>query len=73
MARPLACGNELTIADYFGAALVSIGELVDCDLAAYPNIKRWLDNMKKLKSWDRINEVFNGFVAANKNKEFVRL
>ncbi len=40
MARPLACGNELTIADYFGAALVSIGELVDRDLAAYPNIER---------------------------------
>src|ERR1700704_2044242 len=56
------CGNELTIADYFGAAVVSIGELVDCDLAAYPNIKRWLDNMKKLKSWNQVNEVFNGFV-----------
>ncbi len=28
--------------------------------------------MKKLKSWDQVNEVFNGFVAANKGKEFVR-
>ena len=67
------CGNELTIADYFGACVVSIGELVGCDLSVYPNIKRWLDNMKKLKSWDQVNEVFNGFVAANKGKEFVRL
>ena len=30
------CGNELTIADYFGAGLVSIGELIDCDFSAYP-------------------------------------
>ena len=67
------CGNELTIADYFGAGLVSIGELVGCDLAAYPNITRWLDNMRKLKSWDQVNEAFNGFVAANKGKEFARL
>jgi glutathione S-transferase len=67
------CGNELTIADYFGAAVVSIGELVGCDLSAYPNIKRWLDNMKRLKSWDQVNEVFNGFVAANKGKELVRV
>ena len=66
------CGDELTIADYFGAGLVSIGELIDCDFSAYPNIKRWLDNMKKLKSWHEVNEVFNGFVAANKGKEFVR-
>jgi hypothetical protein len=28
--------------------------------------------MKKLKSWHQVNEVFNGFVAANKGKEFVR-
>ena len=67
------CGNEITIADYFGACIVSIGDLVGCDMAAYPNVRRWLDNMKKLKSWERINEVFNGFVAANKGKEFVRL
>jgi glutathione S-transferase len=66
------CGNDLTIADYFGAGLVSIGELIDCDFSAYPNITRWLDNMKKLKSWHQVNEVFNGFVAANKGKEFVR-
>jgi glutathione S-transferase len=67
------CGNELTIADYFGSALVSIGELIGCDFTAYPNIKRWLDNMKKLKSWEQTNEVFNGFAAANKDKEFARL
>ena len=67
------CGNELTIADYFGAAIVSIGELIGCDFAAYPNIKRWLDNLKKLKSWAQVNEMFNGFVAGNKGKEFIRV
>ena len=67
------CGNELTIADYFGAAVVSIGELVGCDYSTYPNIKRWLDNIKRLKSWDQVNEVFNGFVMANRGKELVRV
>ncbi|HZX91722.1 MAG TPA: glutathione S-transferase family protein [Rudaea sp.] len=67
------CGNELTIADYFGASVVSIGDLVGCDFAAYPNIQRWLGNMRKLKSWDKVNEVFNGFVGMNKGKEFARL
>ena len=29
-------GNTITIADYFGAALVTLGELIGCDLAAVP-------------------------------------
>ena len=67
------CGDQITIADYFGAGLVTIGELTDCDYSAYPNIQRWLGNMKKLKTWDKVNEVFNGFVAGNKGKEFVKV
>jgi glutathione S-transferase len=67
------CGNEITIADYFGACLITIGELVDCDMSAYPNVQRWIANMKKLKNWDKVNEVFSGFAAMNKGKEFVRL
>ena len=67
------CGNELTIADYFGSGLVSLGEAIGCDFGAFPNVARWLGNMRKLKSWDRINDVFNGFVAANKGREFVRV
>jgi glutathione S-transferase len=67
------CGSEITIADYFGAGLVSIGELVGIDFAAYPNIQRWLGNMRKLKTWNQVNEIFNAFVAGNKGKEFVRL
>jgi glutathione S-transferase len=67
------CGNEITIADYFGAGLVSIGELVGIDFAAFPNIQRWLGNMRKLKTWNQVNEIFNAFVAGNKGKDFVRL
>ena len=67
------CGSEITIADYFGAGLVSIGELVGIDFAAYPNIQRWLGNMRKLKTWNQVNEIFNAFVAGNKGKQFVQL
>ena len=67
------CGDEITIADYFGSGVVSIGELVGCDFSAYPNIRRWLGNMKKLKSWNAVHEVFDGFAASNKGREFVRV
>ena len=67
------CGDEITIADYFGAGIVSIGDLIGCDFAAYPNVQRWLGNMRKLKSWDAVNAMFNGFAGMNKGREFVRL
>ena len=67
------CGDEITIADYFGACLVSIGDLIDCKMATYPNVQRWLTNVKALKHWGNVNEVFSGFVAGNKGKEFVRV
>src|SRR5215471_8101916 len=67
------CGNQITIADYFGAGIVSIGELIGCDLAPYPNVVRWLDNVKKLPSWPEVNTVFQGFCQSLKDKEFVRI
>jgi glutathione S-transferase len=67
------CGNEITIADYFGAGLVTLGEVIGCDFSPYPNVQRWLGNMKKLKSWDSVNEAFNGLREAVKSQNFVRI
>jgi glutathione S-transferase len=64
-------GNTITIADYFGACLVTLGELIGYDFSPYPNITRWLDNMKKLKTWPQVNEVFNGFKEQLKGQQFV--
>jgi glutathione S-transferase len=63
-------GNEITIADYFGSGLVTLGEVIHTDFSKYPNVHRWLGNMKKLKSWDKVNEVFNGLVGSTKGKKF---
>jgi glutathione S-transferase len=62
------CGNEITIADYFGAALVTAGELVHCNLSAYPNVERWLGNIKKRPSYAKVYETFNGFCASTKGQ-----
>jgi glutathione S-transferase len=64
------CGNEITIADYFGSGLVSLGEVVHTDFNKYPNVARWLGAMKRLKSWDRVNEVFTGLVNSTKGQVF---
>jgi hypothetical protein len=54
------CDDQATIADYFGAALVTLGEVIRCDFSGYPNVHRWLNNVKKLPSWPKVNDVFYG-------------
>jgi glutathione S-transferase len=71
--RQYLCGNRITIADYFGSALVSLGEVIRCNFNKYPNVKRWLDNVKKLKSWPQVNEAFYGFAASVKEKPFIAI
>ena len=63
-------GNEITIADYFGSCLVTLGEVIRCDFSQFPNVHRWLGNMKKLKSWPMVNEALYGFANAVKQQKF---
>ena len=63
------CGNQLTIADYFGASFVALGELIRSDFKAYPNVQRWLGNMKRLKNWEKVNEAVDGFAASLKDAQ----
>ena len=64
------CGDDITIADYLGAGMVSLTELIHCDLGQYPNLCRWYTAMKARPNWTKVNDVFNGFVGAMKDKEF---
>lgn len=67
------CGNSVTLADYFGAAILSLGEIIGIDFSGYPNIDRWLKVIKAMPSWIAINEAHDGFVASMKEKTFVTL
>ena len=67
------CGKELTIADYFGAGIVTLGELIGCDFAPYPNIQRWVSNMKKLPSWSSGNKEFYDLREMIKAQSFERI
>jgi len=67
------CGDQITIADYFGAAFVTLGEIIRCDLSPYPNVQRWLGNMKRLRNWPKVNEVMYGFAGSVKDQSFTAL
>jgi len=67
------CGDQITIADYFGSCLVTLGEIIRCDFSTYPNVQRWLSNMKGLKTWPGVNEALYGFAAHVKEQPFVAI
>jgi len=65
--------NRISIADYFGAGLVTAGEIVGCTYEAYPNVQRWIGKMKGLGSWAPVNAVMNGYAASMAGQTFERV
>ena len=49
---------------------MTLGEVIRCDFSAYPNIERWLDNMKRRPSWQKVNEALYGYTEAVKDQTF---
>jgi glutathione S-transferase len=64
------CGNEITLADYFGAPILTAGELIRCDFTPYKNISRWLANMKSRPSWGKTNKAFYDLAGSLKETAF---
>jgi glutathione S-transferase len=67
------CGNAITIADYLGASLLGVGEAIGCDFSEYPNIRRWLRTMRRLKGWPRVFAPFDSLVGSLYERRFVRV
>jgi glutathione S-transferase len=71
--RRYLVGNSITIADYFGICMLTLGEITRCDWSKYPNVKRWVDTMKQLPSWNPINEALYGYAGYVKDQPFVAI
>ena len=57
-ANAYVCGHAITLADYFGAALVTLGEVIRIDYSRWSNVSRWLARMKDREAWSRANKAF---------------
>jgi glutathione S-transferase len=65
------CGDAPTLADYVGAEMLVMGELVGCTFAEFPNIRAWIGRMKALPQWAEVHAAHDGFAASLAGKEFV--
>ena len=64
------CGDDLTIADFMGASMVTAGDHIRVDFSKFPNVKRWLETMRLLPTWNKTNEVHYGLADSLKDKQF---
>ena len=63
-ANPYLCGSAMTIADYYAASFVALGEVLGGDYAAYPNVQAWLARMKALPSWKSVYAAIDGYATS---------
>lgn len=64
-------GDSITIADYYAAGFVGLGEAIRIDYKQFPNLNRWLEQMKKdIKVWNKVHEIFYGFAGSMKDQPF---
>ncbi len=69
--KKFLAGDDVTIADYFGAALLTSGHVIRNEFKPYPNIEAWLGRMRALPHWKKIDEAVEGFREYVKDQPFV--
>jgi glutathione S-transferase len=73
-ANAFVCGAQVSIADYLGIGMITLGEVIRLDYSPWRNVTRWVNTMKARPGWDKVNEGFYAhFVAPYKNTPFERL
>jgi glutathione S-transferase len=63
-------GDTMTIADLFGAGLLTCGHPIRTEFKDYPNIQAWLERIEALPHWKNINAATEGFREAIKDQQF---
>jgi glutathione S-transferase len=53
--RTCLTGDDITIADYFASGILSLGEVIGCNFAQYPNVLRWNRQMRARPNWQAAN------------------
>lgn len=71
--KPYVCGNEITLADYFGSGILSLGETIGCTLETYPNVRKWYDRMQSRPNWQATNGAVYQWAAAIKGPAYVHI
>jgi glutathione S-transferase len=67
------CGDEITLADYFGAPIVAQLDLICANLSPFENVSRWMGEMRKLRTWSEVHSMHEQYAASLAGRNFVTL
>jgi glutathione S-transferase len=62
------CGEDVTIADYLGAAYLGVSDAIDFDLSAWPRVAAWMAGMRARPSWDVTHAAFDGMLTSLRDR-----
>jgi len=71
--RRFLCGDEMTLADFFGAPLLGQLDLIHASLSPFPNVTRWMSQMRQLGTWNAVHAMHAGYASSLSDREFVGL
>ena len=70
---PWLCGDRITIADYFASGILSLGELIGCSFAEWPNVQRWYGQMQARPNWKIANAALYDWAAAVRGPQYLKV
>ena len=71
--QPWLCGDRISIADYFASGILSLGEVIGCTFAAWPNVQRWYERLQALPNWAATNAPLYAWADFAKGPDYVRV
>lgn len=70
---PFLLGAAPSVAEFLGASILSLGELVGCSFAGYPQVRSWYAAVNDLESWRTVNADFSELASSLRGQGFVAL
>ena len=62
--RSFVLGEQISLADYLGMGILTLGEAAGRDYARWPNLSRWLATLKARPSFGRTHDAFYTYLVA---------
>ena len=70
-ANNYVCGPNVTIADYLGSGIATLGDVTGCNFAQWPNVQRWITTMKARPNWASANVGLQGWIDMARGPTYV--
>lgn len=71
--QPWVCGREITLADYLGSGIITLGDITGCGFARWPHVCAWLARLKARPNWQAANGAIQGWAEMARGPAYVTM